>query len=353
MLLAHPAGEKDEDMIVLVTGATGQVGCRLVRQLLAANHQVRGTVWAQAPASELDRIAGLDVQLLKGELTDKEFVHGAVHGVDAVIHTANLVGPHFENNVQTTLEVARACGEAADRLDRMIYVSSSGVFPNDSHVLACAYHPVDELHPKRATNEYNLSKLIGEQITELVARRTGLRTVIVRPSHVLSGDRIFQQFSVARVVSVLKSGQQHRDSELHLADGTELWRQVEAAAEDPSQPCSVTDLDGRPWYYQPNDARDVAHGLVCALERPEALGESFNLGAPSVFAFPPAADLLADLTGRRPLELRLPVRWRYDHDIGKARSWIGFQPRGDLGTMVRSGWAHQRGEHDGYDWNGF
>jgi UDP-glucose 4-epimerase len=287
-----------------------------------------------------------------------------VDGVDAVIHTANLVGPYFENNVQTTLEIARACGEAADRLDRLIYVSSSGVFPNDSHVLACAYHPVDELHPKRATSEYNLSKLIGEQIADMVSRRTGLRTVIVRPSHVLSGDRILQQFTVNRVVAVLKAGQQNRGSELYMPDGTELWRRVEAAAgvpgsatgppsrEDASQPCSVRDLDGRPWYYQPNDARDVAHALVRALEAPEALGESFNLGAPAPFLFPEGAALLAELSGRAPLEIRLPVRWRYDHDIAKARSWIGYRPRGDLQTMMRSARACQLGEHDGYDWSG-
>lgn len=335
-------------MKVLVTGATGQVGCRLVRQLLAANHEVRGTVWLKDPA--IDRLAGLDIDLRRGDLTDPAFVADAVQGVAAVIHTANLVGPHFENNVQTTLQVARACGEAADRLDRLIYVSSSGVFPNDSHVLACAYHPVDELHPKRATSEYNLSKLIGEQIMEMTSHRTGLRTVVVRPSHVLSGEKVLQQFTVQRVVGNLKSGQQNPGSELHMADGTELWHQVEAEAEDPGQPCIVVDAERRPWYYQPNDARDVAHGLVCALERPEALGESFNLGAPEPFLFPVAARLLAELTGRRPLEIRLPVQWRYDHSIAKARSWIGYQPRGDLQAMMRSAIAVQRGEGDDYQW---
>ena len=134
-------------MKVLVTGATGQVGSRLVRQLLRRNHEVRGTVWDKAPG--LQHIEGFDVDVRAGELTDLDFVKQAVAGVDAVIHTANLVGPYFENNVQTTLTVARACGDAADQLDRFIYVSSSGVFPNDSHVLACAYHPVDENHPKR------------------------------------------------------------------------------------------------------------------------------------------------------------------------------------------------------------
>ena len=338
-------------MKVLVTGGTGQVGARLVRQLLARNHQVRVTVWDKAPA--LEQIAGLDVEVRSGELTDPEFVRQAVAGVDAVVHTANLVGPHFTNNVQTTLEVARACGDAADSLDRLVYVSSSGVFPNDSHVLECAYHPVDEQHPKRVTSEYNLSKLIGEQLMELTTRRTGLRTVVVRPSHVLSGEKILAQFTVQRVVGLLKTGQSNPGSALYMAGGTELWHQVEAAAEDAAQPCLVADLDGRPWYYQPNDARDVAHALVCAVERPEALGESFNLGAPEPFLVTEGARMLAELTDRTPLEIKLPVRWRYDHAIGKAKTWIGYQPRGDLSAMLHSAIAVQRGEHQGYDWDGF
>ena len=337
-------------MKVLVTGATGQVGCRLVRQLLARNHEVRGTVWGGAPEAELERVSGLELELRKGDLLDLEFVRGAVQGVDAVIHTANLVGPHFENNVNTTLQVSRASGEAADRLNRFIYVSSSGVFPNDSHVLAPVYHPVDENHPKRATSEYNLSKLIGEQLTELAAHRTGLRTVIVRPSHVLSGEKLLAQFTVARVVGNLKSGQANPKSELFAGAEADLWKQVEAQAEAPDQPCSVTDDAGRPWYYQPNDARDVAQLLVLALEKEEALGESFNCGAPEPFLCTDGAKLLAELSGRKLLEVKLPVRWRYDHAIGKARGWLGFAPRGDLNTMMRDAWAVKSGEFVDYDW---
>src|SRR5262245_8616709 len=98
-------------MKVLVTGPTGQVGRRRVRQLLAAGHEVRGTAWAKDPAR--DRLAGLEVDLRAGELTDPDFVRDAVQGMDAVVHTANLVGPYFENNVLTTLELTRACGAAA------------------------------------------------------------------------------------------------------------------------------------------------------------------------------------------------------------------------------------------------
>ena len=134
-------------MKVLVAGAAGQVGCRLVRQLLDQNHEVRGTVLPDDPA--MDRLAGLDIEFAKGDLTDETFVREAINGVDAVIHTANFVGPQFDNNLQINRLISQICGENADRLERLVYTSSSGVFPNNGESITCAYHPVDELHPKQ------------------------------------------------------------------------------------------------------------------------------------------------------------------------------------------------------------
>ena len=129
----------------LVAGAASQVGCRFVRQLLYRNYQVRGTILPGDPW--LERLAGLDLELAEGNLTDSSYVQQVVEEVEAVIHTANI-GDQFRNNVESNRLVALACGEQADVLDRYIYVSSSGVFPNNEESIAYAYHPVDELPPK-------------------------------------------------------------------------------------------------------------------------------------------------------------------------------------------------------------
>ncbi len=334
-------------MKVLVTGAAGQVGCRLVRQLLDLNYEVRGSVLPDDPF--LNRLDGLDVEILDGDLTDGEFAGNAVSGTDAVIHTANLVGPWFEINTQINLEVSRACGQFADSLERYVYVSSSGVFPNNGENIACAYHPVDEMHPKRPDNEYSLSKYIGELMAERMSRETGLRISIVRPSHVLSGSSIFDQFTVGRVCAILKAGQVGPRTEMFMADGTELWHEIEARSESSDQPCAVRDEAGRPWYYQPNDARDIAHCIVCALRSPDAVGESFNGGAPAPFTYPEGARLLGEIRRREPLEAVVPVRWMYDHDITKAKTLIGYRPTGDLDTMMASAAAFEAGEPD-YQW---
>lgn len=335
-------------MKVLVTGPAGQVGCRLVRQLLDNNHEVRGTILPDDPAR--DRVAGLDIELVEGDLTDLDYTTQAVAGVDAVIHTANLVGPHFELNNLINLQVTRACEKYADKLNRYIYISSSGVFPNNGENIPCAYHPVDEMHPKRPDSEYSMSKYFGEIMAQRASRDTGLRYSIVRPSHVLSETKILGQFSVNRVINLLKKSQSRPGTELYMADGTELWHDIEKRAKSGDQPCSITDEEGRPWLYQPQDARDIAHCLVCALESDAALGESFNAGAPAPFPFPDGAKILAEKRGVEPLEVKVPFQYMYDHAITKAKSLIGYRPKGDLQTMMESAFECETGETD-YTWD--
>lgn len=336
-------------MKILVAGAAGQVGCRLVRQLLDKNHEVRGTVLPDDPA--IGRLDGLDIELAHGDLTDENFIRKAINGVDTVIHTANYVGPQFENNLQINRLIARVCGENADELDRLVYTSSSGVFPNNGESITCAYHPVDELHPKRPNGEYSLSKLIGEEFVKMAHRETGLRYSIVRPSHVRSGDAIFGHFTVGSVVNLLKRSQARGQGELYMHDGTELWHDIEERAVSMDQPCSVRYKDGQPWVYQPNDARDIAHMLVCAALEPGAVNEDFNCGSPAPFSLPEGAGLLAEITGVETLEVNLPVWYRYDHCITKGKSLINYQPKGDLQNMFRSAELVRNEGYVDYAWD--
>jgi nucleoside-diphosphate-sugar epimerase len=365
---------------VLVTGADGQLGSRLLRRLLAAGYRVRGTVlpaaldprataagggvrgrvararrWVRRagdarrprPWSIPLPPAGPRLELMTGDLRDPAFAAQAVDGVEAVVHTANFArGDAFENNVRATLNVVKPCAEHAARIQRLVYVSSSSVYPNDPHVLACHYHPVDERHPLRPMNAYAESKLVGEKLVWAFAGESGLAASVVRPAWMVSGDAVLGAWSVNTVCSVLRQGAAHPRSELYTGAG-DSWTALRSRARSGDEPCAITDREGQPWTCQLVDARDVAAGIVGVLESAAAVGETFNLSGPRPVPFPEAAGRIGALTGAAVVEYQAPARWMYDLDSRKARTMTGYAPAWGIGEMLADALAFRRGETDG------
>lgn len=326
---------------IVVTGASGQLGRHVVAQLLEKGYAVKALLM---PGEKLsDELKSECYEVVEGNLIEPKIAEHAIEGVDGVIHTANLVSPlpgmsdaeFFANNVMSTYNIARACGRIADKIKRLVHVSSSAVYPNDSHIIATCYNPVDELHPKRPIGTYAISKLAGEDVVISVSRETKLRFAIVRPSGICSKDAILHRWTVKFVCTILRIGQQHPESALFMPDGRELWRELESEA-PPDALCAICDLEGRPWLQQPVDVRDVAHGCICALESEAAIGEAFNISAPRAISFDEAAKVISEVTGKSVVKWRVPVRWIFDLDNTKARAMIGYKPKFDIQQMVES-----------------
>jgi UDP-glucose 4-epimerase len=72
---------------VLITGASGAVGPRVVDALCSAGHQVRSFSLDALPSGAFPS----GVQSLIGNVTDPSAVQSAMHGVDAVVHLAALL----------------------------------------------------------------------------------------------------------------------------------------------------------------------------------------------------------------------------------------------------------------------
>ena len=68
-----------------VTGATGFIGGHVARQLIASGHTVIAPVRAPAKAQDL---VDLGVNVVKGDVTDKESMRASMTGVDGVFHIA-------------------------------------------------------------------------------------------------------------------------------------------------------------------------------------------------------------------------------------------------------------------------
>jgi nucleoside-diphosphate-sugar epimerase len=116
--------------MMLVTGATGFIGRRLVAALGRAGEPTRCFV---RPGSRDDELRALGVDIVVGDLRDADACRGAVRGVDAVIHLAGLglarlhEDPAF--NVEGTRALVHAVAEGARMLrsgapPRFVFLSS-------------------------------------------------------------------------------------------------------------------------------------------------------------------------------------------------------------------------------------
>ena len=74
--------------MILVTGATGHLGNVLVRKLLERGRRVRSLILPGEPLTALD---GLMVEVIVGNILDREILKRAVADVDTVYHLAGVI----------------------------------------------------------------------------------------------------------------------------------------------------------------------------------------------------------------------------------------------------------------------
>ncbi|HEX5421576.1 MAG TPA: NAD(P)-dependent oxidoreductase, partial [Gammaproteobacteria bacterium] len=163
-------------MLALVTGGQGFVGSHLCARLTAEGHRVR--VLAR-PSSRLDNLAGLDVQLVRADVTEAAGLAAAVAGCDVVFHVAAALKGLREQdlfliNADGTRNIATASAAATPRPARFVYVSSMAAAGPSPGGRA----PRTEDMPPRPLTWYGCSKLAGE---DAVRSTAGLEWTIVRP----------------------------------------------------------------------------------------------------------------------------------------------------------------------------
>jgi dihydroflavonol-4-reductase len=172
---------------VLVTGATGLLGCAIARELVGRGHGVRALV---RPSSDLAPLAGLSVEVARGDVLDAASVRVALAGCDAVVHAAGLprIGADPVETRAVNVEGAEIVLGAAltEGVARAVHTSSTSVMGGTR-----APALLDET--TRGDAEalgigYFASKVAAERVALALAAR-GLPLVVVRPSFVLGpGD---------------------------------------------------------------------------------------------------------------------------------------------------------------------
>lgn len=174
--------------ITLVTGGTGFIGSHLVEELIARKRKVRCLV---RKTSNISHLKKLGVELVFGDLADKDFLKKAVGGVETIYHLAAIARPmsipnrlYFEVNVQGTRNLLEAC--FGKNLKKIIYMSSiSVVGPSRDG------RPVNENTPPNPIDVYGKSKLAAEKIVFDFIKKHNLPILILRAPMVF-GPRDFE-----------------------------------------------------------------------------------------------------------------------------------------------------------------
>src|SRR4030042_3108080 len=115
-----------KDSTFVVTGATGHIGNVLIPELIARKKMVRALVM---PNDDCRPLTGLEVEIVRGDVTDLKSLQSAFAGADTVFHLAGIVTimPRMKNllarvNVESTRNVAEAYRTSGVR--RLVYTGS-------------------------------------------------------------------------------------------------------------------------------------------------------------------------------------------------------------------------------------
>lgn len=333
----------------LVTGGGGFIGRALVDGLLQRGDRVT-VVEPAAPPPEAPFPEGVD--LVVGDVRDRDAMHRAIAGVDVVFHNASLVHTKWNRvkdvwdvNLEGTRHVIAACRE--HRVPRLVYVSSASVVYEGRDIEAG-----DETLPYAGTSQapYADSKIAAEKAVLEADDGEALATCAIRPHVVFGpGDNRFLPAILERARAgrlKFKVGVNNRK----LSDFTYVSNVVDAllAADERLAPGSP--VAGQPYFItngEPMVFFDFVNRVLRKLGLPEA-----RYGVPYALAYGVAAlaegiDTLRGGTLNAEDGLtRFAVRYMCTHhyfSIEKARRELGWSPRVSIAEGIdRTVAAHQR-----------
>jgi NADH dehydrogenase len=239
--------------VILVTGATGFVGPKVAQALRDRDLPVRCLV--RKPSSgPAQALSGWGCELVQGDITDAPSLTRAVEGCEVVVHLVAIrQGPKqkFEQVMeQATRDLVSASREAGIR--RLVLMSALGT-SEETKDLVPYYH--------------------AKWVMEQAVSSSGLEHVIFRPSFIFGRDGgILPTFAklakLAPVTPIIGSGEQR---------------------------------------IQPVWIDDVAAYFAAAIDKPEAAGQTFELGGPEVVSWNEFWQRLKAARGIRRPSMHVPV----------------------------------------------
>jgi nucleoside-diphosphate-sugar epimerase len=310
----------------VLTGGAGFIGTTLSRRLIDDNEIVVLDNLHRDALAGTDLAGHPDLTFVQADVLDADAVRETLRGATHIVHLAAIAGVDtvLESPVRTmrvnligTYNVLEAAHATQETVERLVDFSTSEVFGKHAY-------KVEEVHETaqgsvgEARWTYAVSKLAGEHMAHSYYDEFGLPTCSIRPFNVYGPGQIGGGAIRAFIETILAG----EDLVIH-GDGSQI----------------------RAWCY----VDDMVDALLLVLERPEAVGEVYNVGNPRsvVTVF----DLAARI--RRLMEADSEITFRPLHytdvemripNIDKARNELGWEPRVDLdeGLAKTIAWYRER-----------
>lgn len=295
---------------VLVTGAGGFIGSHLAERLVDLGANVRGFVHYNS----LGRWGWLDTSAVKdelevviGDIADRDSVCNAIQDVDVVFHLAALIGipysyqapsSYVQTNVVGTLNVMQAALE--NGVGRVVHTSTSEAYGTAQYV------PIDEKHPLQGQSPYSATKIGADKLAESFFRSFGLPVATIRPFNTY-GPRQSARAIIPTVISQLLT-----QSELRLGNLS-----------------PTRDL---------NFVADTVEGFLHVASEPKAIGEVINIGNGKEISIGDLTQKIFKLMGKKVSIVSESQRERPEAsevdrlcaDISKARMLLDWEPKYSL-----------------------
>ena len=250
---------------VLVTGAGGFIGSHLVERLVSLKAKTRALVHYNSLGSAgwLDESpARGEVELIFGDVCDRERLREAAQGVEIVFHLAALIAipysyqapsSYVSANVVGTMNLLQTAKDIG--IARIVHTSTSEVYGTAQYI------PIDEAHPLQCQSPYAATKAAADKLAEAFYCSYNLPVVIVRPFNTF-GPRQSSRAVIPTIITQLLSGGALRLGNLS----------------------PTRDF---------NFVANTVDGFVLAAETPDAIGKTVNLGSGREISIGDVAVLIA------------------------------------------------------------
>lgn len=173
---------------VVVTGAAGFIGSHLVEELIRRGNRVRAVV-RYTSRGDIGNLNWIDpsllreVEIVRGDIRDSEFVCRTVKGAATIYHLAAGISIPYsytnfrevvETNINGTLNILSGAKDST-ALRRIVTTSTSEVFGTAQYV------PMGEEHPLCPQSPYAATKVGSDKLAESFGYSFNMPIVIARP----------------------------------------------------------------------------------------------------------------------------------------------------------------------------